>query len=153
MIQRSGHSPKRFRRSRSRGQTLVEFALILPVLLLLTLGVVDFSRIFVSYIALTNAVREGALYAAEGDRTVAATYVSHIQSRMQPEADAAGLTLSAVSIQCTTSALEPSPVWTACANGATPTFIRVSASYQMSLLTPFFSPILMSVTTTTASIK
>lgn len=53
-------------RERSRGQTLVEFALILPVFLLLTLGVVDGARIFTSYISITNAAREGALYASNG---------------------------------------------------------------------------------------
>jgi hypothetical protein len=50
-------------RTRSRGQALVEFAIILPLLLLLTVGVVDAARIFSSWIALTNGVREGALYA------------------------------------------------------------------------------------------
>lgn len=52
--------------SRSRGQTLVEFALILPVFLVLTLGVVDGARVFSAYIAITNGAREGALYAAQG---------------------------------------------------------------------------------------
>ena len=54
----------RHNRERSRGQTMVEFALILPVFLMLTLGVVDGARIFSAYIALTNASREGALYAS-----------------------------------------------------------------------------------------
>ena len=58
--------PPQFDRERSRGQTLVEFALILPVFLLMTLGVVDGARIFTSYISITNAAREGALYAANG---------------------------------------------------------------------------------------
>jgi Flp pilus assembly protein TadG len=43
---------------------MVEFALILPVFLMLTLGVVDGARIFSAYISLTNASREGALYAS-----------------------------------------------------------------------------------------
>jgi Flp pilus assembly protein TadG len=51
-------------RERSRGQALVEFALILPVFLALTLGVVDGARLFSVYISLTNASREGALYAS-----------------------------------------------------------------------------------------
>jgi Flp pilus assembly protein TadG len=57
---------RRSRRDRSRGQTLVEFALILPVFLMLTLGVVDGARVFNAYISITNAAREGALYAASG---------------------------------------------------------------------------------------
>ena len=45
---------------------MVEFALILPVFLLMTVGVVDMARIFTSYIALTNGVASAALYAAQG---------------------------------------------------------------------------------------
>ncbi len=45
-----------------RGQSLVEFALILPVLLLLLLGVLDMGRGVADNIALTNAAQEGARY-------------------------------------------------------------------------------------------
>ncbi|HAF49233.1 MAG TPA: pilus assembly protein TadE [Anaerolineaceae bacterium] len=48
--------------SRSRGQSLVEFALVLPLLLLLILGALDFGRLFHAQIVLTNAAREGAYY-------------------------------------------------------------------------------------------
>ena len=53
-------------RARSRGQAVVEFALILPVFLLLTLGVVDMARLFTSYISLTNGVSSAAIYAGSG---------------------------------------------------------------------------------------
>jgi Flp pilus assembly protein TadG len=49
----------------SRGQSLVEFALLLPVLLVLTLGVVDLTRIFADWISLIGGVREAALWASE----------------------------------------------------------------------------------------
>jgi Flp pilus assembly protein TadG len=55
----------------SRGQAFVEFAIILPVFLMLTLGVVDMARVFTTYISLTNAVREGALFLSQGVNTVA----------------------------------------------------------------------------------
>jgi TadE-like protein len=42
------------------GQSLVEFALILPVLVLLFLGAVDLTRAFYTYIGLENASREAA---------------------------------------------------------------------------------------------
>jgi hypothetical protein len=45
---------------KSPGQSLVEFALILPILLLLILGVMDIGRIITTKIAVTNAAREGA---------------------------------------------------------------------------------------------
>lgn len=42
------------------GQSLVEFALILPILLLLLMGLIQFGFIFNGQIILTSAVREGA---------------------------------------------------------------------------------------------
>src|SRR5437879_9717342 len=49
------------RRDRAHhGQSLVEFALILPILALLVLGAVDLTRAFYYYIALENASRETA---------------------------------------------------------------------------------------------
>src|SRR3989442_15764994 len=48
------------RRRAHSGQSLVEFALILPVLALLVLGAVDLTRAFYYYIALENASREAA---------------------------------------------------------------------------------------------
>lgn len=49
-----------------KGQTLVEFGLVLPVLLILVMGIIQFGFIFSAKIALTNAVREGARVAAVG---------------------------------------------------------------------------------------
>jgi Flp pilus assembly protein TadG len=48
------------RQPRERGQSLVETAIVFPVLLLLLAAVVDFGRAFDAYIVLTNAAREGA---------------------------------------------------------------------------------------------
>src|SRR5437870_2601945 len=47
-----------------RGQSLVEFALALPVLLLLLLGLADFGRAFYYTSTIANAARVGAEYAA-----------------------------------------------------------------------------------------
>lgn len=47
---------------RSRGQSLIEFALVLPMLLVLILGAMDFGRMFYTKIVITNAAREGANY-------------------------------------------------------------------------------------------
>lgn len=48
----------------ARGQSLVEFALILPLLLLLALIAVDFGRIYLGYINLQNMARIAANFAA-----------------------------------------------------------------------------------------
>ncbi len=47
---------------RNKGQALVEFALALPLLLILILGVLEFGRAFQTKIVLTNAAREGTHY-------------------------------------------------------------------------------------------
>ena len=49
---------------RSRGQAMVEFALVLPIMLVMLLLAVDFGRLFYPYISVHNAAREGAFYAA-----------------------------------------------------------------------------------------
>jgi Flp pilus assembly protein TadG len=46
------------------GQSLVEFALMLPFLVLLLVGVIDLGRIYFSYMTIVNAAREGARYGA-----------------------------------------------------------------------------------------
>lgn len=53
-------------KSSQRGQSLVEFALVLPMLLLLVLGVLEFGWILKAEIAVSAAAREGARYAAVG---------------------------------------------------------------------------------------
>lgn len=52
-----------------RGQTLVEFALVLPLLALLLFGVIQFGIVFNNYIDLTDAVRAGARKAAVSRQT------------------------------------------------------------------------------------
>ena len=42
------------------GQSLVEMALVLPVLALLTFGLLDFGRAYYYQVSITNAAREGA---------------------------------------------------------------------------------------------
>ncbi|HEX5825770.1 MAG TPA: TadE/TadG family type IV pilus assembly protein [Candidatus Limnocylindrales bacterium] len=65
MISRHRHQPAGpGRPRRQRGQSLAEFALILPVLLLLVLMTIDFGRLFYSWITITNSARVAANYAA-----------------------------------------------------------------------------------------
>jgi Flp pilus assembly protein TadG len=62
-VEMTGHHTRtRLNRKRQRGQGLVEFALVLPVLLLTLLGIVDFGRLFAVYSNLFNSSREGVRY-------------------------------------------------------------------------------------------
>lgn len=54
----------RRRRELSRGQALVEFAIILPILALMLLLAIDFGRVFFGWVALNNATRIAANEAA-----------------------------------------------------------------------------------------
>ena len=66
-LRRSGRVSRwrvRVLQSRRSGQSTVEFALILPVLLLLGLIAVDFGRIYLGYINLQNMARIAANFAA-----------------------------------------------------------------------------------------
>jgi Flp pilus assembly protein TadG len=46
--------------SADRGQSLVEFALVLMPLFIILLGIIQFGFVFNSYVTITNATREGA---------------------------------------------------------------------------------------------
>lgn len=62
MIRRPGSRPLT-RRRRTRGQALVEFALVAPLFFLVLFAVVEAGRFMLYYEALNNATREGARYA------------------------------------------------------------------------------------------
>jgi Flp pilus assembly protein TadG len=62
----------------SRGQSLVELALVTPILLILLIGTADLARAFTAHIEIGNGAREGAnfgsrtLEAAEDDASIRA---------------------------------------------------------------------------------
>ncbi|MBE0681426.1 MAG: pilus assembly protein, partial [Anaerolineales bacterium] len=57
---------KSFRRRR-KAQAMVEFALVLPLLLLLLVGVIEFSRLMFAWIVIENSTRFGIRYATTGN--------------------------------------------------------------------------------------
>jgi Flp pilus assembly protein TadG len=48
--------------TRMKGQSMVEFALVLPLLVLIIAGIFDLGRAFFALITITNAAREGARF-------------------------------------------------------------------------------------------
>ncbi len=76
-------------RREERGQALVEMALVLPLLLLLLFGVVEFSRVGHAYLTLSHAAREGARLGITGaedteiEQRIAAAGVSLNQDELQ----------------------------------------------------------------------
>lgn len=57
---------------KEKGQDLVEYALVLPLLLLLIMGIADFAIVIFSYDSIGNAAREGARYGVIHPTDVAA---------------------------------------------------------------------------------
>jgi len=50
------------RQRKEKGQHLVEFSLVVLLLMLVTIGIADFARLYFTYATVANAAREGARY-------------------------------------------------------------------------------------------
>jgi Flp pilus assembly pilin Flp len=79
-----------------QGQSMTEFALVLPIIALLLFGVIQFGIVFNNYITLTDATRAGARKAAVSRRAPdpVSTCISAIRS------SANNLTQSALTPNC-----------------------------------------------------
>jgi len=129
----------RRRTRRSQGQALVEFALVLPAMILILLAAIDFGRVFFTYIQVHNAAREAA-FAASADPTDLAA----IQARAVAEINVQGqggegaLTVGAPS--CATAATPPVPTTCPSAGFTSPPGaglqVTVAVSRQFTFLTP-----------------
>lgn len=75
------------------GISLVEFALILPLFLLLLFGMVDLGQGFTTYIGMLNATREGAIWLAKQPADIAG-----MNARIAREIEHVGLTTDAIVI-------------------------------------------------------
>src|SRR5918999_1774924 len=64
-------------RRHPRGQSLVELALVLPVLMVMLVGTIDAGRLYFGWIAVTNAARVGASYAADNPQWNAAKQTAY----------------------------------------------------------------------------
>ena len=66
---------------------MAEFALTLPILLLLMFGVIEFARIFHAWVTLQNAARAAARYAVTGrwDEDVVASVIGYTSSAVDEE--------------------------------------------------------------------
>lgn len=80
------------------GVAAVEFALILPLLLILLVGLVDFGRIGFTQISLAAATREGVRYSSLNSAgiTDAAAFVSYVRSSAPQTAQVSQMNSTAV---------------------------------------------------------
>ena len=104
--------------NRQRGAALVEFALILPIVVLLVFGIIDFGRMASMKINLNEAVQEGSIYGATHP-----DFADHddIKTRMIQSIDNPTLTTSEITITCPTART-----------------LKVQVSHNADFLTPVF---------------
>ena len=113
-----------------RGAAIVEFAIVLSLMLLITAGIFEFGRAFQYYDALAKATRDGARYMSTVNKaTISSVAVSDAKNLVVAAANAANLspalTTGDVVVTCTPAA---------CADGTAPTDVEVSISgYTMTI--------------------
>src|SRR2546426_9641666 len=95
--------PMRSRRS-CRGQNLVEFGLVLPILIAMMLGIVDVGFIYFIRGSVDNAAREGARYAAvragAGGTGGTNMNVSNVQTQVINTVTGVSLSASDITVSC-----------------------------------------------------
>ncbi|MBS4213279.1 MULTISPECIES: TadE/TadG family type IV pilus assembly protein [Neobacillus] len=102
-----------------KGQSLVEFALVLPVLLLLLFGIVDFGRILHAYLTIDHAGREAARAASIGSANIEQVAVEN----------AVGISLTTGNVKVT----KGSP---------TSNDVTIAITYPITFLTPIISSVI-----------
>lgn len=138
---------------RHRGDTgaaALEFALVVPLLVMLVFGIIQFGIVFAQQLGLSNGARQGARLGV-----VNKTMCGDIVNEVQNAATTLGLNTSAVQVQvqvqtgaaaATTSCAYTSSTATTgagatqpCLNSADDTRLIVTAKYSSSLIIPFAS--------------
>lgn len=121
------------RKPRSRrGAHIVEAALILPVLMLLLLGIIEYCRLVLVLQLAENAAREGARYAVArtGDGTTKADIENYVRARMAGQAVAlAGLTIDVMNVNPATGTEVAGSSWDEAPFGGA-IMVRVRGNYS-----------------------
>jgi Flp pilus assembly protein TadG len=132
-------SKKRPEYSRRRGSTLVEFALLVPVLLAILIGIIEFGWLISRTYTVGNATREGARYGSLG-KTIADT-----KARVRGSSNSVAITDAQITLEYLNTAVSPStwqawPADTADGKNGVPVDaqLRVTVSVPHTALTGFF---------------
>lgn len=105
-----------------RGAVAVEFAIVLPVLLALVLGIMEFGRAYNTQISLTNAAREGVrVMAISNDPAAAKTAAKNAAVSLSPALADSNISFSHASCSPTQQ-------------------VTVTISYALSTITGFAGP-------------
>lgn len=111
------------------GQALVEFALLVPVMLFVLFGTIEFGRLFVSYLVMVEAAHEGARIASLGGTSAAVVTAADAAVQM------AGLAPANLAVN-----VAGTPDGTGSWVSGTP--VSIALSYPLPIIVPLFWPIL-----------
>ena len=112
-------------RRNSRGQAIVEFAMVLPLFLLIFAGMSDFALLFKSYQTSLNAAREGARLAV---------LPGYEQGSYATPKQRASDYMTAAGLTCSSCVFVDAPVSIDLGSGATANGVRVRVRYTYNFL-------------------
>jgi Flp pilus assembly protein TadG len=128
-----------------RGQTALEFALILPAFLLIVAGTIQFGQVFMAYAQLLQAAQEGARYGAVLPNTRNdAAIIARVQ-QVSP-----GGASDTVTVSSTTSPTNNTAV--TAANRTRGNVLTVSARHTKFIAIPFFAAASLPLTATASMV-
>ena len=120
----------------SRGSTLIEAALITPLLLLLTFSVVDFGALLYIYLTLESGVSQATRFAITGAATPGMTREEAIRDAMRQ----ATPTLTLPDTAFTFSFMPPGASTWSSGPGGPGDIGRVTVNYTWNIMTPLIRP-------------
>jgi hypothetical protein len=122
--------------SDASGANLLEAAVITPLMLLLTLAVVDFASLFYVYLALENGVSQAARYGLTGQQMDGMNHVQSMETVMRQATP--GLNIPDAAFTFSHMDIGGSD-WIA-GDGGPNDLERVQVDYDWSILTPIIRP-------------
>jgi Flp pilus assembly protein TadG len=120
------------------GQSLIELALTLPLLLIILFGAIDLGRLFFAYVTITNASREGARYGMTS--LSAAVQSGDLQGTVKEHtisASPAVLGASTVTTECAPYDLSVPYSSAYCTSAQTGDRVRVTVTYNFYFATMY----------------
>jgi hypothetical protein len=133
MLRRSTH--RKERTGNSKGQSLVEFAIMLPVLLLIFGAALDLGRLFYAHVAIENAAKEGALYGANSPACDGPSdgCLDPNNVRWHVETESVGIPDVGISISCSSGSVDDCEAHD---------FYQVTVTSTFTMVTPILAPLL-----------
>jgi len=117
----------------AKGSNIVEMALVLPLLFLVTFSIVDFGSMFYVYLALENGVSQAARYGVTGNLKAGMTREESIRSAMRDATPTLTIDDGAFAF----SHLVPGTVNWLPGTGNPTDVSKVRVTYTVAMMTPF----------------